>query len=107
MLETVEVHLVYKCTFTDINNYMYNTTRLYSHNHSCLMQSSCSLFDHKLLVINSVMGHSHLHVYIDTWRVHYSIGGGRVGPGRAMPDQKYGREIFNDVIIINNNKLIN
>ena len=29
-------------------------------------------FDHKLLVINSVMGHSHLHVYIDTWRVHYS-----------------------------------
>ena len=37
-----------------------------------------------------------------------SIGGGRVGPGRAMPDQKYGPEIFNDVIIINNNnQLIN
>ena len=38
------------------------------------------------------------------------IGGGRVGPGRAMPDQKYGPEIINDailIIIINNNQLIN
>ena len=37
------------------------------------------------------------------------IGGGRVGPGRAMPDQEYGPEIINDVIlvlIINNNQLI-
>ena len=28
------------------------------------------------------------------------IGGGRVGPGRAMPDQKYGPEIINDAILI-------
>ena len=27
------------------------------------------------------------------------IGGGRVGPGRAMPDQEYGPEIINDVIL--------
>ena len=37
------------------------------------------------------------------------IGGGRVGPGRAMPDQKYGPEIINDAILITiiiNNQLI-
>ena len=28
------------------------------------------------------------------------IGGGRVRPGWAMPDQKYGPEIINDVISI-------
>ena len=28
------------------------------------------------------------------------IGGGRVGPGRAMPNQKYGPEIISDVILI-------
>ena len=28
-----------------------------------------------------------------------NIGGGRVGPGRAMPDQEYGPEIINDVIL--------
>ena len=28
------------------------------------------------------------------------IGGGRVEPGRAMPNQKYGPEIINDVILI-------
>ena len=36
------------------------------------------------------------------------IGGDRVGPGRAMPDQEYGSELINDVIlvlIINNNQL--
>ena len=38
-----------------------------------------------------------------------SIGGGRVGPGWAIPDQKYGPEIINDAIFnhnINNNQLI-
>ena len=42
--------------------------------------------------------------------IRRTIGGGRVGPGRAMPDQKYGPEIINDailIIIINNNQLIN
>ena len=28
------------------------------------------------------------------------IGGGRVGPGRAMPNQKYGPEIINYIIIL-------
>ena len=37
----------------------------------------------------------------------HSIGGGRVGPGRAMPDQKYGLEIINYVIILIINNLEN
>ena len=28
------------------------------------------------------------------------IDGSRVGPGRAMPDQKYGPDIYNDAILI-------
>ena len=32
-----------------------------------------------------------------------SIGGGKVRPGWAMPDQKYGPETINDVIFNHNN----
>ena len=41
--------------------------------------------------------------------VKCSHSGGRVGPGRAMPDQQYGPEIINDAILyrnININQLI-